>query len=539
MKTAWRILHLEDDPLDAELVARSLHQDGFQCEWVSATNQEDFIAALSGAPLDAILSDSAVGGMDAESALHLARSKNIQAPFIFVSNFMTPELRQKHMCAGASECVAKSEIAKLPALLRKCVHSRPQTAAPSEWYCRAMEDLVGIIQDLSLARDLPRIMEIVRTAARRLTGAPGATFVLRDHDRCHYADEDAIEPLWKGRRFLMSECISGWVMLNRQSAIIEDIYQDDRIPKDAYRPTFVKSLVMVPIRTRDPVGAIGTYWSQSRVPRDEEVRVLQALADSTSVAMENVQLYAGLEQKVMDRTARLEAANQELESFSYSISHDLRAPLRHIHGYIQMMQDDSETVLSSEGRRFAGIAMNSAQRLGELIDDLLEFSRMGRAEMIQSNVDFHPLVSEVLQELTQDLDSARMEWTIDKLPVVQGDPSLLKQVWINLLSNAIKYSSKKPKAEIQIRASSTPNAWHFSVKDNGLGFDDAYAGSLFGVFKRLHTQEEMQGTGIGLANVRRIIARHGGNTWAEGQLGEGATFYFSLPRIPVGDVANA
>src|SRR5262249_8448446 len=155
---------------------------------------------------------------------------------------------------------------------------------------QSMERLVSVVQELSLARNLESIMAIVRHAARELTGADGATFVLRDNGHCYYADEEAIAPLWKGKRFPMEACISGWAMLNRQPAVIEDIYADPRIPAEAYRPTFVKSLAMVPIRSLDPVGAIGTYWAKRRQPRPEEVRILQALANSTSVAMENVQL---------------------------------------------------------------------------------------------------------------------------------------------------------------------------------------------------------------------------------------------------------
>lgn len=176
------------------------------------------------------------------------------------------------------------------------------------WYAQAMGHLVEIVQELSLARDLSAVMAIVRRAARELTGADGATFVLRDGDQCHYAEENAIAPLWKGRRFPMSACISGWTMLNRQSAIIEDIYQDPRIPAEAYRPTFVRSLVMVPIRTHNPVGAIGNYWAAVYTPTPEQVSVLQALADTTAVALENVQVYAELKQKVRDMAALMQAA---------------------------------------------------------------------------------------------------------------------------------------------------------------------------------------------------------------------------------------
>lgn len=179
--------------------------------------------------------------------------------------------------------------------------------APSLWYAQAMEKLVEVVQLLSLARDLPAVMDIVRHAARELTGADGATFVLRDNGKCFYAEEDAISPLWKGQRFPMSACISGWVMINRQPAVIEDIFADPRIPADAYRPTFVRSLAMVPIRTLDPVGAIGNYWATPHLPTPEQVKVLQALADVTAVTMENVRVYEELEQRVRQRTAELQS----------------------------------------------------------------------------------------------------------------------------------------------------------------------------------------------------------------------------------------
>lgn len=179
-----------------------------------------------------------------------------------------------------------------------------------------MERLLHTVQELSLARELAEVQRIVRTAARELTGCDGATFVLRDNGQCYYADEDAIAPLWKGSRFPMEICISGWAMLNKRPAIIRDIYADARIPHAAYRPTFVKSLVMVPIRQLDPIGAIGNYWAHEYPPTDEDVRLLQGLADATSIAMENVQVYGELEQRVRDRTAELERANAEIQHLS-------------------------------------------------------------------------------------------------------------------------------------------------------------------------------------------------------------------------------
>jgi GAF domain-containing protein len=179
-----------------------------------------------------------------------------------------------------------------------------------------MERLLQAVQELSLTRSLPEIQRLVRSSARALTGCDGATLVLRDNDKCYYAEEDAIAPLWKGSRFPIQTCISGWAMLNRQAAIIPDIYRDSRIPHTLYRPMFVKSLVMVPIRRLDPIGPIGNYWAYHHEPSEQEVRLLQALADSTSIAMENVQVYSELEQRVRDRTAALEEANEEIRRLS-------------------------------------------------------------------------------------------------------------------------------------------------------------------------------------------------------------------------------
>jgi len=234
-----------------------------------------------------------------------------------------------------------------------------------------------------------------------------------------------------------------------------------------------------------------------------------------------------LEQRVTERTAELQTAYKELESFSYSVSHDLRMPLRAIDGFSRKLLDDYRDKIDPEGQRFLNVVRNNAQRMGQLIDDILAFSRMGRAQLSRSEINMEALAHAVFKELsTADLICTL---NVGKLPRARGDGVMLRQVWVNLISNAIKYSRTKARAVIDIGAEAREGENVYFVRDNGVGFDMRYVDKLFGVFQRLHSVEEFEGTGIGLAIVKRIIMRHGGHVWAEGVPGEGATIYFSLP----------
>lgn len=237
-----------------------------------------------------------------------------------------------------------------------------------------------------------------------------------------------------------------------------------------------------------------------------------------------------LENRVQQRTAQLTAANQELESFSYSVSHDLRAPLRHMDGFAELLKKNQSDRLDEKGRRHLQVISDAARKMGALIDDLLVFSRMGRQEMRRNCVSMQELVKEAISQHEEGCAQRKIEWNISELPSVEGDCAMLKQVWLNLISNALKYSRTREIACIQIGCEVLPREFVFFVRDNGVGFDMQYADKLFGVFQRLHGENEFEGTGVGLANIRRIITRHGGRTWAESTLGEGATFYFSLLR---------
>lgn len=237
-----------------------------------------------------------------------------------------------------------------------------------------------------------------------------------------------------------------------------------------------------------------------------------------------------LEQRVAERTAELEQTNQELEAFSYSVSHDLRAPLRHVLGFAALLRQESEVALGPAPLRHLESITIAAERMTELIDDLLAFSRIGRSELHKRAVDLGDLVQSARNDLRCETEGRNIEWLIHPLPVVHADHSLLRQAMVNLVSNALKFTAPYQKARIEIGSSSLdPSETVVYIRDNGVGFDPQYTGKLFGVFHRLHHGREFEGTGIGLANVRRIIQRHGGRVWAEGKPGEGATFYFALP----------
>ena len=283
-------------------------------------------------------------------------------------------------------------------------------------------------------------------------------------------------------------------------------------------------------------GTIRTLqWNSANIMSPDGKTPIATIAQGNDITLRKLaeeeikQINESLEQKVRERTNQLEEANKELEAFSYSVSHDLRAPLRHINGFIDLLTKNNSYQLDEGGLRYLKIISESSQEMGKLIDALLAFSRLGRTELERTKINSTELVTKVLDSFNDELTGRKVEIKLSELPDTMGDENLLYQVWINLISNALKYSKNKETAEITIDGKTENDKTTFYIKDNGAGFDMEYSDKLFGVFQRLHKARDFEGIGIGLANVNRIVSRHGGNCWAESKVDNGATFFFSLP----------
>ncbi len=267
-------------------------------------------------------------------------------------------------------------------------------------------------------------------------------------------------------------------------------------------------------------------FSQEKDRLEETQRAMLNLLEDFDVERSKTE---GANRELLQRTTQLEAANKELESFSYSVSHDLRAPLRHIMGYAMLLQKKAPQ-LDETTRHYLNTISESANQMGKLIDDLLAFSRMGRSEVKKGTADLGLVVKGIVEELQEETKGREIVWKVGELPEVFCDSSMLRLVFVNLISNATKFTRPRGKALIEIGCNPEADKFVFFVRDNGVGFDPKYKDKLFGVFQRLHHQDEFEGTGIGLANVRRVIHRPGGTAWDDGEIEKGATFYFSLPR---------
>lgn len=406
----------------------------------------------------------------------------------------------------------------------------------SEFLLNGMNRLVTAVLELSMARDLPTIISIVRSAARELTGADGASFVLREDNLVYYADEDAIGPLWKGRKFPMETCISGWTMINRQHAAIEDVFQDHRIPHDAYRPTFVKSLAMMPVRKNSPVAAIGNYWAKPHMPTDDEIQLLQALADSTSIALENVHLSIENQKALAQARQSASELSRQLElrdEFISVAAHELRTPLTPINVQSQFMQllvqrgEFQDHARAQELQRFAEISRRQLRQLTDRVESMLDVSRiqLGQFHVHRlGGVDLNKIVEDAIQDCYQP----GVELSFNSSVTVKGiwDASRISQAVRHVLRNAVKYGQNKP---ILITLTANLDTATLSIKDQGIGIAAEDQARIFDRFERASSYKNFGGLGLGLFITRRIIREHGGNIEVHSEAGRGTTTVIKLP----------
>ena len=366
----------------------------------------------------------------------------------------------------------------------------------------------------SIATDEKGVIQIFNVGAERMLGYAAAD-VLNKITPADISDPQEVVARANALSAELATTITpGFeALVFKASRGIEDIYELTYIRKDGSRFPAVVSVTALRDERDGIIGylLIGTDNS-ARKQVEAAVQLLHA--------------------ELLQHAAQLEEANRELESFSYSVSHDLRAPLRHVEGYVEMLARAADDQLSDKARHYLKTISEATGEMGQLIDDLLAFSRMGRAEMTETSVHLETLVQETIRGLEMATQGRNIAWKIAPLPQVMGDPAMLKQVLANLVGNAVKYTRPRDPAEIEIgTAGEEGGRVILFVRDNGVGFDPTYTHKLFGVFQRLHRAEEFEGTGIGLATARRIVARHRGRVWAEATLNQGATFYFTL-KLP-------
>ncbi len=393
-------------------------------------------------------------------------------------------------------------------------------------FADAMGNLVGVVQDLSRAKTFDEIADIVRKSARELTSADGATFVLREDNNCYYADENAISPLWKGQRFPMSRCVSGWVMMNAQPAIIEDIYQDPRVPIEAYRPTFVKSMLMVPIREEGPIGAIGNYWAEHHNPTPEEISILQTLANITAVAIENVRLNAEIEKK----SAAAENTYAALGNFAWIAAHDLQAPLRAIKDIAKWINESFERKQYKEAQEHTELLKGRIERMERVLKSILDYAQVEYAfdpHNQLNTLNGADLIENVLEfaEVPKDFEVHTNEFfkriSLPQMP--------LQEIFSNIIGYAVKHHDRKKKGLIAIDGEENETGYVFTISDNGPGIDPAQYDKIFEIFHVLKTQAS-QDSGLGLALVKKVLEVHGGSITVNSVLGRGTTFVFTWPK---------
>jgi PAS domain S-box-containing protein len=496
---------IEDEAHDAALVEHALKESGFDFSFKRVDTEDAFKDELKHFKPALILSDHGLPAFDGFSALSIAQQKAPDVPFIFVTGSLGEEMAIKALKTGATDFVLKHRLATLPPAVHRALRQ-----AQFRVERKRAEDALHSSEE--------RYRSLVELS-------PDALFVVSD-DRIVFINSAGVRLLGAGAaRELFGKPVreiiypSSWKRFQQRLA---------QMGADARPLPFIHQKL-----NRADGNAVDVELAATPLIFEGKTAaqfIAHDLTERIRSEAEIRRLNVDLERRVTERTAELESANKELEAFSYSVSHDLRAPLRHIEGFVEILLTTKATKLDAESSQHLQTIADASQKMGRLIDDLLSFSRTARTEVNKTRFALDDLVRTAIRELEHDIGNRHIEWTLAPLPKVEADLALLRQVMLNLLSNAIKYTRPRKVACIEIGSLPGEAEHIIFVRDNGVGFDPRYRHKLFGVFQRLHRSSDFEGTGIGLANVRRTIARHGGRTWAEAELDKGATFYFSLPR---------
>lgn len=387
-------------------------------------------------------------------------------------------------------------------------------------------ELIKAVQDLSLAKDVSDVTSIVKKATRKIAQSDGVTIVLKEEGKCYYIDEDAIMPLWKGMKFPLEKCISGWCMIHKEQVWIEDIYEDDRIPLDAYSPTFVKSLSMTPIRTDSPIGSIGSYWSETYKPSEAEMEGMQALANATSNAFERLKYLELLENKYNE----LEQYSHQLSRLTWVAYHNLNEPVREVSLNCELLKSIFQNDINLEQELLLERVENSLKKVKHLVDDLQEVSSSTNYQLNIGSIDLNIIVKDVQKEFTHLIRMTKAKVICEDLPEVEADPILLVSVLKNLFSNSLKFARQDVDPVIKISALPTDSKWIISFEDNGCGIPEKYKDNIFKFFTRFTENHNIPGNGVGLALCKKNMKSMGGDIKYEPSDVTGSIFKLYLPR---------
>jgi PAS domain S-box-containing protein len=501
------VLSLEDSVRDFEIIREQLVDAGYNLNISRVDTEIEFASSLRLNSYDIILADFNLPGYDAFAALRLCKEICPDVPFICISGSIGEETAIELIKEGAVDYVLKDRPKRLPLAVK-----------------RALDEA----KEKQLIRKAEEKLRDSELNYRTLADSGQAMIWVSGTDKlCNYFNR-----VWLSftGRTLQQEVGNGWT---------EGVHPEDLAGcLEIYLNAFDRrEIFSEEYRLKRHDGEFRWIIDEGCPRYDINGQFIGYIGHCLDITArkqaeaEILKLNETLEQRVEERTRQLLDANNELEAFSYSVSHDLRAPLRGIHGFTQILLEDYVGKLDNEGKRVCAVIQENSQKMGNLIDDLLAFSRLNRTTMTVSLVNMKELVNSIYHELANPVDRDRITLDIEDLCQAPADPVMIRQTWTNLLSNAIKYSSKREKAIISVSSKPGKGKCIYCIRDNGAGFDMHYVSKIFGVFQRLHSEKEFEGTGVGLAIVQRIVRRHGGEIWAEGEVDKGAAFYFTLPVI--------